>query len=66
MNGSTTLVISDPLLSLDQCYDFGRGTISKSFLRKKITSGDIPSVRHGRNIRVRLSALEAYLSTGDA
>ena len=66
MNATTSHVISDPLLSLNQCFEFGQGTISKSFLRKKIAAGDIPVVRLGRTVRVRLSDLEAYLSTGDA
>ena len=47
------------LLSItDVCQELGMG---KSWVYRRIQSGEIPSVKLGRNIKVRREDLEAYL-----
>ena len=47
------------LLSItDVCRELGMG---KSWVYRRIQSGEIPSVKLGRNIKVRREDLEAYL-----
>jgi excisionase family DNA binding protein len=47
------------LLSInDVCQELGMG---KSWVYKRIKSGEIPSVKLGNNIKVRREALEGYL-----
>ena len=47
------------LLSItDVCQELGMG---KSWVYKRIQSGEIPSVKLGRNIKVRREDLEGYL-----
>ena len=47
------------LLSItDICQELGMG---KSWVYKRIQSGEIPSVKLGRNIKVRREDLEGYL-----
>ena len=49
------------LLSIPQlCQELGMG---KSWVYKRIRSGEIPSVRLGNNIKVRREALETYLQS---
>ena len=48
------------LLSItDVCQELGMG---KSWVYRRIQSGEIPSVKLGRNIKVRREDLEAYLN----
>ena len=47
------------LLSItDVCHELGMG---KSWVYRRIQSGEIPSVKLGRNIKVRREDLEGYL-----
>jgi excisionase family DNA binding protein len=47
------------LLSIPEvCQELGMG---KSWVYRRIQSGEIPSVKLGRNIKVRREALEGYL-----
>jgi excisionase family DNA binding protein len=47
------------LLSIPEvCHELGMG---KSWVYKRIQSGEIPSVKLGRNIKVRREDLEGYL-----
>ena len=47
------------LLSIPElCQELGMG---KSWVYKRISSGEIPSVKLGRNIKVKREALEGYL-----
>ena len=47
------------LLSIPElCQELGMG---KSWVYKRIRSGEIPSVKLGRNIKVKRKALEGYL-----
>src|ERR687897_3135228 len=49
------------LLSItDVCQELGMG---KSWVYRRIQSGEIPSVKLGRNIKVRREYLEEYLET---
>ncbi len=49
------------LLSIPEvCQELGMG---KSWVYQRIRSGEIPSVKLGRNIKVRRQALEAYLQS---
>ncbi len=49
------------LLSIPQlCQELAMG---KSWVYQRIRSGEIPSVKLGRNIKVRRQALEAYLQS---
>ena len=49
------------LLSItDVCQELGMG---KSWVYRRIQSGEIPSVKLGRNIKVRREDLEGYLET---
>ena len=49
------------LLSIPElCQELGMG---KSWVYARIRSGEIPSVKLGRNIKVRRKALEAYLQS---
>ena len=50
---------SSELLSIAQvCQNL---TMGKSWVHQRIKSGEIPSVRLGRNIKVKREALEKYL-----
>ena len=49
------------LLSIPEvCQELGMG---KSWVYRKLKSGEIPSVKLGRNIKVRRGDLEGYLET---
>src|SRR4028119_577908 len=49
------------LLSIPEvCQELGMG---KSWVYKRIRSGELPSVKLGRNIKVRREDLEGYLET---
>jgi excisionase family DNA binding protein len=50
----------DLLSSPQVCQELGMG---KSWVYQRIRSGEIPSVKLGRNIKVRRQALEAYLQS---
>jgi len=48
----------DLLSIMDVCQELGMG---KSWVYRRIQSGEIPSVKLGRNIKVRREDLEGYL-----
>jgi excisionase family DNA binding protein len=49
------------LLSIPQlCQELGMG---KSWIYRRLRSGEIPSIRLGRSIKVRRDELEAYLQS---
>jgi excisionase family DNA binding protein len=48
------------LLRVEQVAD--RLNVSRSFAWKLVAQGDLPSLRLGRAVRVRVSDLEAYLA----
>ena len=50
----------DLLSILEVCQQIG---MSKSWVHKRIKSGEIPSIRLGNNIKVRRGDLEEYLET---
>ena len=45
---------------MEVCQELGMG---KSWVRRKIKSGEIPSIRLGNNIKVRRKDLEEYLES---
>ena len=52
------------LLSIPEvCQELGMG---KSWVYKRIRSGEIPSIKLGHNIKVRRPALEEYLQSQEA
>jgi excisionase family DNA binding protein len=52
--------VLDLLSITDVCRELGMG---KSWVYRRIQSGEIPSVKLGRNIKVRRDDLEGYLET---
>ncbi len=53
--------LSDPLLTIPQVLDYLGGAISETTVRRLIAAGTLRTVRIGRVIRVRVSAVEDYL-----
>ena len=58
----TSLVTSDPLLTVPEVVEYLGGTVGESTIRRLIAAGELRSVCVGaRSRRVRVSAVEAYL-----
>ena len=53
----------DLLLITEVCQELGMG---KSWVYRRIQSGEIPSVKLGRNIKVRREDLEGYLEANSS
>lgn len=52
----------DPLLTVPQATEYLNGTVSERTLRRLIAGGEIQSLRIGGARRIRVSAMEDYLS----
>lgn len=52
----------DPLLTVPEVVDYLNQTVSDRLVRRLIQEREIASVKVGRCVRVRVSAVEDYLS----
>ena len=58
------IVNPDPLFTTADAVTYSG--LSERMLRRRIADGTLPVVRFGRSVRIRRSALDRYLETGDA
>lgn len=63
----SSLVTSDPLLTVPEVVEYLGGTVGESTIRRLIAAGNLRSVCVGaRSRRIRVSEVEAYLSRAES